>query len=329
VTYDSGRSVADIPQGIRPSVWRRVLQWAREDFRHRLGHPAMLERCIKTGLLVPSPVKLPADTFWTRSVTSWHTWLDSSSSAFGYRPYTLDYRKPGYDRRLECHSLAIPEAENLVRKEIIHDFSCDISAIKGISASKSFDHDIPDIDDFPQLRCPELAEPVTPEHLRKNMAHRELRLDRMRFAEYPWTERRFYWLNDGGSHHFGAARYQACRLNQAVTLTGTLYRYSVDVQMVRALRNIWRLFVIPKEELFGSFYDSLNAFECPFAWSALPANMHDSVASEVELCIVWLERDNSRANAVAGVLAASGFPDFGEMLTRLARSEPGDPLPAG
>lgn len=161
------------------------------------------------------------------------------------------------------------------------------------------------------------------------MAHRELQLDRMRFAEYPWTERRFYWLNDGGSHHFGAARYQACRLNQPVLLTGTLYRYSVDAQRVKALCNNWNLFMIPKEELFGSFYDSLNAFECPFAWSALPRNIHDFVASEVELCIVWLERDNSRANAVAGMLAASAFPDFGEMLARLVRCKPGDPLLAG
>nr|WP_306670475.1 DUF6685 family protein [Escherichia coli] len=35
----------------------------------------------------------------------------------------------------------------------------------------------------------------------------------MRFAEYPWTERKLYWLNEGGSHSFAAAPFQACRLN--------------------------------------------------------------------------------------------------------------------
>ncbi|MEW9722218.1 DUF6685 family protein [Escherichia coli] len=40
----------------------------------------------------------------------------------------------------------------------------------------------------------------------------------MRFAEYPWTERKLYWLNEGGSHHFAAARYQACRLGISVPL---------------------------------------------------------------------------------------------------------------
>ncbi|WP_349496513.1 DUF6685 family protein [Escherichia coli] len=70
------------------------------------------------------------------------------------------------------------------------------------------EHDIRNIDEFPVLRCRELAEPVTEEHQRKNMRHWELRLDRMLFAEYPWAKRRLYWLNDGSSHHFGAARYQ-------------------------------------------------------------------------------------------------------------------------
>ncbi|MCW4948699.1 DUF6685 family protein [Leclercia adecarboxylata] len=120
------------------------------------------------------------------------------------------------------------------------------------------------------LRSPELAEPVTPEHLQKNMSHGGLRLDRMRFAEYQWSERRYYWHNDDGSHHFSAARYQAGRLQLPVPLTGTLHHYSVNVQMVPALRNKWQMFVIPKEELFGSFYESMKAFESPFAWSALP-----------------------------------------------------------
>lgn len=78
------------------------------------------------------------------------------------------------------------------------------------------DHDIRDIDEFPILRCCELVEPVTEEHLRENIRHWELRLDWMLFAEYPWAELKLYWLNDGGSHHFGAARYQACRLDIAV-----------------------------------------------------------------------------------------------------------------
>lgn len=65
----------------------------------------------------------------------------------------------------------------------------------------------------------------------------------------------------------------------------------------------------------------MKAFESPFAWSALPENMHDSASSGTELCIVWLERDNARASSVADVLARYGFPDFGEMLEELVGCE--------
>ncbi|WP_367892899.1 DUF6685 family protein (plasmid) [Enterobacter asburiae] len=160
--------------------------------------------------------------------------------------------------------------------------------------------------------------PWTEEHLRKNMGHWELRLDRMRFAEYPWAERRLYWLNDGGSHHFGAALYQACRLGITVPLTGRLCRYSANVPMITALRQKWHLYAIPADEIFGSFFDAMNAFECPFGHSELPRNMHDTEKTGVALRLAWLERGHPRASAVADVLSAAGFPDFGKQLNLLS-----------
>lgn len=330
MTSNSGRrGFVEISEITRAPAWRRVLDWSREELLHRFGQPAGLERVIKTGVLVPVSVTPPADTFWTRSVIAWDEWLDSSSSSFYLsRPYTLDHRKPDGTGQLEGHIVAIPEAENLIQETIIHNFQCDISLLKGMSSSKLKSDDIRDINDLSVLHRPDLAEPVTPEHLQENMTHGGLRLDSMRFAEYPWSERRYYWHNEDGSHHFSAARYQACQLQQPVSLTGTLYRYSVNAEMIPALRNKWQMFVIPKEELFGSFYESMKAFESPFAWSALPANMHDSMESGVELCIVWLERCNARACSIADVLARYGFPDFGERLEGLAGCGSGDAVQA-
>lgn len=329
MSNDSGlRGSFDISEIARAPAWRRVLDWSREELLHRLGQPAGLERVIKNGVLVPVPVTPPADTFWMRSVIAWDEWLETSTSFFA-RPYTLDYRKPDGTGHLEGHVIAIPEAENLIQEEIIQDFRCDISLLKGMSSSCSKCEDIRDINDLSVLLRPELAEPVTLEHLNENMSHGGLRLKSMLFAEYPWSERRYYWHNEDGSHHFSAARYQACCLQQPVSLTGTLYRYRVNAQMVPALRNKWQMYVIPKEELFGSFYESMKAFACPFAWSALPENMHDSMNGGTELCIVWLERANSRASAVASVLARSGFPDFTEQLAELVRRGQKDTATAG
>lgn len=207
--------------------------------------------------------------------------MSSSLSSFHSRHWTIDYRKSGCQRRLESHSLTVPEVQQLISKENVPHFSCDITDIRGISASKSMGHDIRDIDEFPILRYCELADPETKEHLRKNMHHWELRLDRMLFAEYPWAERRLYWLSDGGSHHFGAARYQACRQGITVPLTGRLCRYGVNVPMISALCQQRHLFAVPADELFSSFFDVMNAFECPFGNSGLPRHMHDSEKSGV------------------------------------------------
>ncbi|EAM5558106.1 hypothetical protein F9N44_23385 [Salmonella enterica] len=46
---------------------------------------------------------------------------------------------------------------------------------------------------------------------------------------------------------------------------------------------------------------------------------HDTDKSGVALKLVWLERGHPRASAVANVLSAAGFPDFGKQLQQLAK----------
>lgn len=183
MTDESGRGqfAGFLAEG-RSSAWRKLASRVREEVLHKLGRPARLEGVIASGQLVAHPITSPANTFWTRSVVNWEDWMDESLSSYPSRPYTLDYREPGYNRRLESNPILVPEVEQLIHEEIIPDFSCNITDIRGISASKSGEHDIRDIDEFPPLRCPELAEPVTEERLRKNMRHGEIRLDRMTFA---------------------------------------------------------------------------------------------------------------------------------------------------
>ncbi|ECS6589236.1 hypothetical protein B7M42_22045 [Salmonella enterica subsp. enterica serovar Newport] len=51
--------------------------------------------------------------------------------------------------------------------------------------------------------------------------------------------------------------------------------------------------------------------------------MHDTDKSGVALKLVWLERGHPRASAVADVLLAAGFPDFGNKLQQLAKGASG------
>lgn len=299
--------------------WRRVTDSALDDFLHLVGYPAALKRAIATGQLTPMALNAPPDTFWTRSVVQWHSWMESPTTTY-YPPYALDYRNPGVNRSMEADCLPVPEVAQLISEDTISPFECDICDINGLSASKSSDSDIIDIDEFPHKACVEMVEPVTAEHLQENMRHRGIRLDQMRFADYPWTERRIFWLNEDGSHHLAAARYQARRLRTPVPLTGTLYRYHVNGQMIVALRNKWHMFLIPDNDLLGSFFDAMKDFECPFGNGELPRNMHDDTKISEKLCVIWLERGARKPDAVARVLARAGFPDFGQQLESLARS---------
>ncbi|MEQ9971419.1 DUF6685 family protein [Pectobacterium carotovorum] len=288
-----------------------------EEFRHFTGYPEGLSRAIRSGLFCPIPLQHSPDTFWLRSVVSWHTWM--STSRYGI-PYALHYLQPDCDRQFVSSDVVVPEVANLVQEEVIEGFSCDITDIKGIGASKSSEYDINDIDEFPMQRCPSFVEPVTEAHLLENMRWGEIRLDRLYFDDYAWATRRLYWCNSGGSHHFGAARYQAVRLNSGVKLTGKLWRYSINAPMVLQLQQHWRLFLIPEREVFGHFYHAMKAFSCPFGYSGLPYNLHSPSHAEDALSIVWLARDNRKATVVADMLETAGFPDFGRCLDELVQA---------
>lgn len=82
--------------------------------------------------------------------------------------------------------------------------------------------------------------------------------------------------------------------------------------MITALRQKWHLYAIPADEIFVSFFDAMNAFECPFGHSELPRNMHDTEKSGVALRLAWLERGHPRASTVADVLSAVDFTDYGK-----------------
>lgn len=88
------------------------------------------------------------------------------------------------------------------------------------------------------------------------------------------------------------------------------------MQMVSALCLQWHLFAIPADERLACFFRAMIAFECPFGNSELPRNMHTTIKSGAKLKLVWLERDHTKADIVADVLATA----VGNQLKLLATS---------
>lgn len=305
----------------RHSIWKKVARYFYEDICHKLMRPQTLIRFIQEGSLRPIPLNPSQDTLWTRSVVRWEDWTGERERLSSCSESRIDYRWPnGQRNRLEMDFLRIPELERLVKKQTFDNSTLNIDDVSGISASKSMTHDIANIDDFPLIRCRELVEPITLEHLHKNMAHGEIRLDDMRFSDFAWAKRRIHWHNAGGSHHFAAARHQAVRLGCRVPLSGTLTRYSIDHDCRIQLRKQWSMYLLPKREVFGKFYEAMAAFQCAFGQSELPRNLHIAKDKNDQLTVIWLRKDELKAQAVSEVLALSGFTDFGHIIDALRKS---------
>jgi len=304
----------------RHSIWKKVARYFYEDICHKLMRPQTLLRYIQDGSLHPIPLKPAQDTMWTRSVVRWEDWKGERQRFSGCSESGIDYRWPnGQRNRLEMDFLRIPELDRLIKKQTFENFTLNIDDVSGISASKSMTHDIASIDDFPLIRCRELVEPITLEHLHKNMAHGEIRLDDMRFSDFAWAKRRVHWHNAGGSHHFAAARHQAVRLGCSVPITGTLTRYSVDNDSLLQLRKQWSMYLLPKREVFGKFYEAMAAFQCAFGQSELPRNLHIAKDKDDQLTVIWLRKDELKAQVVSEALALSGFTNFGHILDSLKK----------
>ncbi|ARJ43692.1 hypothetical protein B1H58_17665 [Pantoea alhagi] len=313
----------DLREVIYPSIlpfWKNIIRYFYEDICHKLMRPQQLLRYIEEGSLSPLPIKPAPDTMWTRSVIRWDEWKGIARYDHSTE-YQIDYRHPGNRRHiLEMEHLFIPELKTLIKTHVFENHRLDIVEVTGISASKSMSHDISHIDEFPLIRCREFVEPITIEHLHKNMDHGEIRLDDMRFSDFTWAKRRIHWHNAGGSHHFAAARHQAVRLSYPIPLTGILTKYSLDNVSLLRLRKRWSMFLLPKREVFGKFYEAMAAFQCAFGQCELPRNLHNALGVDEQLSIIWLSKDDPKASAVGLALDFGGFTDFGLILDALGNS---------
>lgn len=280
--------------------------------------PFELVRAVMSRKIPVIPLSPPGDSFWVSSVVLWHEWMAPARSDW------LEVFQPDFHGRMNRTMVNFFETEPLIKEEIITDYTCDIQDIHGMSSTHDSEHGIAEIDDFPGHESSVHTEPVTEGKFNENINHYSVRLNEMSFDEFPWGQRNLYWRNVDGSHHFSAARYLAVRLGKEFPLSGLLSRYSVNHELLAVMRNQWSMYLMPKMPALSVFTDIMGRMNCPFRISPLPGNMHVSSCKN-DLCVVWLERHHRKANAVAHILALSGFPDFGKQLDMLKQAGKNNP----
>lgn len=216
------------------------------------------------------------------SIVNWHRWEGVSvrhtsrnvGELFGWRSSHGHYGS---------FHLIRAELKNLVHREVINSWVCDIQDVTGLSSSKSDLNEFTDLDAMVVVNSKEMIDEISVSKLRQNLAHDEIRILNRDdpsdyFQRHLWDGRTFL-MNDGGSHHFAAARYIAARIQHPVPLQGKLHAYSINPLALSSLLKDFDIFAIAcTANLYKDFLDSMEAFSSTFLWCSLPRPFQEEKA---------------------------------------------------
>lgn len=251
------------------------------------------------------------------TVMAWHRWRGASEYSTLPKGRLKGWRMEG-DRYQPCEQ-HIQALCDLVNESITTSWDTEIQQIGGFSSSKSRLEELESIDVMAIRKSPEMVDEITEQKLKSNLAWREIRIINSPdttadfFVKHGWDDLT-YLINDGGSHHFAAARHIAGKLELKVPLRGSLVKYSIDRDSVIALRREFEMFTIRAESL-PDFFDAMRQFGAPFFRQELPGPRHQ------DTCAVFLPRSSERSMKAAQLLHAAGWTDLGEHLAELSLNQ--------
>jgi hypothetical protein len=287
-----------------------------DGIQDNLGRPASLCRVLETRPELRAAIEEPPRALAARSVVHWHEW--GAAPALNWPPRTrgriTGWRYAG-GRYSSFHLMREEFAQfGYCRRD--DDWECDIQDVVGLSASKSDLRAFTDLDTMVEENAPGLIAPLTEATLHDNLAWHEVRILKPRtsdyFARYLWDGRLFL-INDGGSHHFAAARFIAARLGTPVPLRGTLRTYGIDEVALASLQRDFDMFVVGDAPCAAlAFHDAMARLRATYLWQHLPAPYSESCRA------VLLPSDEPRSAAAAALLREAGFFDLGVYLRGLS-----------
>lgn len=285
-----------------------------------LGHPVSLLRLLEDRPDIRVPLDEDTQSIAASSVVPWHELGTSPVMDWPRRPrgFLMGWKKSA-DNQYRSFEVTRPEYAEIGQCEVIQDWECDIADVHGFSSSKSELRDFSSTDAMVECNSREMIDSISHEKLAKNLSHREIRIihnphTHDYFARYLWDGRLFL-MNDGGSHHFAAAKYIADRLEETVPLRGTLRVYSLNSTALASLCEDYEMFVISDEPaIANAFHDAMSAFGATWLWHSLPRPYDNARA-------ILLPKDEPRSRCVANALRKAGITDFGAYLTALAAQQ--------
>lgn len=214
--------------------------------------------------------------------------------------------------------LPVPALKSLVTSKRIDSFSCDIADIETLSGGKSSLTDFENLDDFARQRCADKIADVSKQGLMKNLQHDQIRIlgpnPSDSLSRFAWDDR-INLLNDGGAHHFAAARYIAKTTGISVPITARLHEYALSAVAANELTGQFDIFAIgdpssdPRAGL--AMQDAFKSLRATFFIGSMPwsPNTHTREASAV-----FLPKSDAKSQRVAKLFRKEGMMDLGALL---------------
>lgn len=121
-------------------------------------------------------------------------------------------------------------------------------------------------------------------------------------------------MNDGGSHHFSAARYIAHKLGTDVPLQGKLYMHRLCPANVEKLNEQYFIYAINGTNAAASnaLNSALKMFHTTHYWHDMPHPLDDRYQA------IFLPKNESRSERIAGILEEHNATNLGKYLQNLS-----------
>lgn len=194
--------------------------------------------------------------------------------------------------------------------EVIEDWTCDISDVFGLSASKSDLRRFTSLEQMVRTDFPSLLNDVTREGLKRLKEHdggKNFKADPTRtFMVNAW-DGRIYLSNDGGSRHFAAVQYVAGQLGQEIELTGKLEVRRLNIFKIDEVKKRYRAFRI-SESGFSELEDAVRIFGRPSGSARdISQVIRFPESSDERYSVIYaIDISTSRGKKIAAVMKEAG-----------------------
>ena len=126
---------------------------------------------------------------------------------------------------------------------------------------------------------------------------------------FSWHDRGYHLLNQGGAHHFAAARYLAGFYAPRFCINAPLARYSINHEAAQDILNAYDMFCEPEDQaMLEAFTHRMAAAGVPHATCPAPPPWDGTYR------LLLLPRDNRKAAGAAAVLREHDWFDVSALL---------------